>query len=243
MLQQPFWATGTLCRALSIATLILFGAMNLMAQSPPVTVTMIPSSFEDGDTVAMALAIGTYDSQVSNALEIEFEIECDGFTIDPASIIDALIAQYSFFADDNNWDYEYELRDGNATLWFRIFRTDNDPRSGWGYTVTVTDIIITIDVIQRRAAGPSATGTALLPEGPNHPLAMTMTGGYIELDVTSPVTVLSASLMTMEGRQVTLSVGKSLPVRIPVSSLKPGLYVLVLQTSEGRIQRKVVLGD
>lgn len=122
----------------------------ILLQAQTTSLTTVPASFSDGDTIRIDLSIGDLDNPVTSVTEISATLLCAGCTFDMSSA-NSVLRQSSWFADDPNWLLSSSLSADNTELSLELIRSDEEPRSGYGYVCSLDGIIIQIEEYNKRA--------------------------------------------------------------------------------------------
>lgn len=113
------------------------------------SVTTVPASYSNGDTIRIDLSLGDIDTPAESVTEIAATLQCVGCTFDLSSASTSL-RQSSWFADDSNWSLTSSLSNDSSELALELIRTDQEARSGYGYLCSLDGIIIQIEEYNKR---------------------------------------------------------------------------------------------
>jgi hypothetical protein len=126
----------------------------------PVSVSISPSHYSDGDTIRLDVSAGSVSEPFSEVLSLIVSYSCSGCSFGSGSVPSVSLEQPSWFADDSNWAASHEFSSDRKQYRLTLDRTDSQPRSGYGYLASIGGVIIEIEDILKREAFVSAEVSA-----------------------------------------------------------------------------------
>ncbi len=138
---------SNLCAFFCLLSLI---PASVVGQSIEPTVVQIPENPNTQDSVVLHLYVGSIDAQLENVYAMEIVYTYSGFQITSPEAAFLQFGDSSWFNDDGLASVSLLIDTTNKKITITLGRSSSDTRSGYGFTVSITDIVVTIEEIGKR---------------------------------------------------------------------------------------------
>ena len=203
-------------RSIFLLACMFLGSLYSQNQGPEYLFTVIPESFQNGDTIAIEISVESEES----ISELRINYSCDGFTVDPASLLSIDLAN-SWLCPGGGCTTEIEFSNDGKSIDILISRVEGDTVTGYGVVAQAKGVIVVVeDMVFRK-----------IPQAPllvyPNPASNYVFINWGHQSFQSQLTILNE-----QGKKIHSYSDFKLPGRVKLGHFRPGIYYFIIKTDK-----------